>query len=166
MADMGMQFTVQFNKRLLSRLEQLTSKQQNSVQSKSIRAAMKKTVFPEARRRVPKQSKALWRNLTVSVKRERGTVFMTGRVIGRNKKDPKTGRNPARYLHLVEGGTKPHSIFASAGKRLAIGGNTFPTEVHNPGTRPQRFLENAFSVKWRQMQRELEIQLEKFIAAS
>lgn len=47
---------------------------------------------------------------------------------------------PARYAHLVEKGTKAHSITAKSASALASGGTVFGRTVRHPGTKGQRFL--------------------------
>ncbi len=54
-------------------------------------------------------------------------------------------RNPVRYAHLVEFGTKPHKIKPQSGRTLRLGRNLFVRgSVNHPGVTAQPFLRPAF----------------------
>lgn len=55
--------------------------------------------------------------------------------------NPKKG---VFYAHLVEGGTKPHTIRPHRGKRLKIG-PAFFLKVEHPGSRARPFMTPAFN---------------------
>jgi hypothetical protein len=52
-------------------------------------------------------------------------------------------RVPARYLHLLEKGTKPHAVKATNAKVLSNGEAVFGRAVKHPGTKPQRPIARA-----------------------
>jgi hypothetical protein len=81
------------------------------------------------------------------IKSYRGGAYVLAVVGARAKKDPATGRNPAKYAHLVEGGTRPHRIPKLPGKRLkfdAGGALIIRAAVAHPGGAAQRPLERAY----------------------
>lgn len=91
------------------------------------------------RREAPVDTRELKRNLTQKVKSYQSGARIVSIVGARNRRSP-AGRNPAKYLHLVEGGTKPHVIRTRTARSLALGGGAFARQVNHPGTRPARLL--------------------------
>ncbi|HRJ40834.1 MAG TPA: HK97 gp10 family phage protein [Caldilineaceae bacterium] len=97
----------------------------------------------EARRLVPKRSMQLHDSITVrpSDRRQQkryGAAVLVG---------PKGGREGAPYAHLVEFGTKPHTIKPPKGKLLRIMGRFFRLGVRHPGARAQPYMRPAFDTK-------------------
>ena len=94
----------------------------------------------QARRNITAVKGVLRRGMTVRIKRKRG--FIVGRVGARNKKVGK--QNPAKYLHLVERGTRSHVIPGPVWPK----GATRPiSNVQHPGSRAQRPVEQAMRSK-------------------
>jgi HK97 gp10 family phage protein len=123
------------------------------VAKKSLRQAVNeatKPVLREAKAGVPTATKSLKKSLGRKVKSYKGgrIVFaLVGarkdskgkpakfrRQVRRSKVGKEITRNPVKYLHLVEGGTKPHSL--AKGSRLGIG-------KQHPGARPNPFMRRA-----------------------
>lgn len=76
----------------------------------------------------PRRTGTLKRNIIskVSVKKGKGFSVTGARYI-------KGKNNPSRYLHLVEGGTRPHDIKQPKRRRT----------LHHPGTSGKGFVHNA-----------------------
>jgi len=89
-----------------------------------------------AKANVPVESGALRRSIKVS------TGTKNGRVTARLK----VGGKLAPHAHLVEYGTKPHTITAPQGGGLTVGGNVV-SSVDHPGARPHPFMRPAFDTK-------------------
>lgn len=129
---------------------------QRAITLKAIKAGAK-LVQAGAKARAPKRkgSGALKQSLGVkAVKGKRGKTLALA-VIGARKKvskmvKPPRGTKlikavPAFYAHLVEDGTKPHSI--RKGSKLARKGKPAagPQDLKHPGSKPRPFLRPAWS---------------------
>lgn len=117
---------------------------------KVLRSAMRKgasVVNKASKATAPVRTGSLKRSLGVKVK-----AYPSGVIIGvveprkgNPKKPPKRGTNvknidPRFYAHLVEFGTKPHSVQKGASVRKKIG-----TGKMHPGARPKPFLFPGFN---------------------
>ncbi len=117
----------------------LSKKIKNDALRKGMRAAG--AVFSkELKKAAPRDTGLLKRGMTHKVKTYRkAIVAISG---ARRRKDPKTGRNAANYLHLVEDGTKPHTI-PGVTLRDKSGRVLFSGTVQHPGARARRFVETV-----------------------
>jgi hypothetical protein len=87
-----------------------------------------------ARKTVSRDTGTLRKNITIKT-RHWGATFIAG-IHGKNRGDGH--RNPVRYLHLLERGTKPH--FQPGPMALKSG---VRVNVMHPGTKGTKVLENA-----------------------
>lgn len=114
------------------------------VMRKAVRAAMT-PIRQDLRRVVPKDTGLLRRSITSKLISKAQIGKFTGVVGARDRRDEKTRRNPARYLHLVDRGAKPHKIRGPVAFIRADGVRIVRPSVDHPGARAQRVLERAFS---------------------
>lgn len=119
------------------KLEQLGVKVEKKILAKSVRAGGAPAV-KAAKRNMPVRSKALKQSVTQKVKRFKTSVVS---ITGARSRKTASGVNPAKYLHLVEGGTRRHEI-RSRGLALRIG-RFFTGQVDHPGARAQRPIQRA-----------------------
>lgn len=95
------------------------------LRTRTMRRALAKGCTPVARELRRSIKKTNWstgwlkRNIKSRVGKLRGTRIRA--VVGAKNQRGPMGRNPQKYLHLLEGGTKPHQIF-SRGKMLKLAG--------------------------------------------
>ena len=123
----------------LRNLDEMKKRTSTRVVRKAVRAGMADTV-KQAKRTAPKETGRLKRSITQVVKTERAADEVVSRVTAKNRGDFR-GRNPIRYLHLVEEGTAPHQI---AGP-VRFGGR-WAVNVRHPGTSGTHFLRRALEV--------------------
>lgn len=90
---------------------------------------------------------ALKKSLTNIVAKSKPNSDKILGVIGPRRKFTKDGAKPAKYAHLVEGGTAPHRIMPKLGKpllRLVVNGRVrYVTSVNHGGAKPRRFISNT-----------------------
>ena len=118
------------------------------VQTRVVRKAINKgatVILQAAKRNVPRRSRQLQRSLGRKVKSRKGryAVVIGSRRGFKTVDDKGRAYNPTRVVHLVEKGTKAHSIPRPARGllgRIALRRETSP----HPGARPQPFLKPAF----------------------
>lgn len=99
-------------------------------------------IIKAARALVPVRFGLLKRSL--GVKRRSYTGGATQMAIIGARSEIRTAKDwPVKYSHLVELGTKPHSI--KLGKALELNGVPLPagTVIHHPGAKPKPFLRPA-----------------------
>jgi HK97 gp10 family phage protein len=122
-------------------LEQLTPKVEANVMRGALRAGMN-VIKPIAQANIHSVSGKLAKGLRVGTRRSGGTVTARLRATGPH----------ARVAHLVEYGTRLHSILAKPSGWLVFRGlnygppwwrPTFTKEVLHPGTRPNPFMRPA-----------------------
>jgi hypothetical protein len=129
------------------------------LRTRTMRRALTKGCTPIARELRRSIKKTQWstgflkKNITSRVGKLRGTRIRA--VVGaRNQRGPM-GRNPQKYLHLLEGGTRPHQI-RTRGKMLKLAGKVskpskgrgtwrqsisgFAKSVNHPGSKAQNVL--------------------------
>lgn len=115
-----------------------------SIRRKVVRKAARAgggVIVKAVRRNSPVDTKLLKRSFTQKIKwyRTSGTIVS---VIGAKSKKER-GRNPANYLHLLEGGVKPHTIpgpvtFERGGVQVTV------PSVDHPGFPAMKFMERSF----------------------
>lgn len=136
------------------------------LRTRTMRRALAKGCTPMARelrrsiKKTPWASGQLKRSVKSVVGKLRGTRIRA--VVGAKNKKGAMGRNPQKYLHLVEGGTKEHQI-VSKGKTLKFAGGKitrpkggkgtwrqsisgFAMSANHPITKPQNILATASRV--------------------
>lgn len=120
----------------------------------------------EARRNAPRETGLLRRRTTKKIKRYGQGKRVLAVIGAKSGKDPATGRNPAWYAHLIEGGVQPHTIHPKKAKRLRFAGHeggvgrdratgrykktqvtVYRRKVLHPGLRGTRFMERAYRAK-------------------
>lgn len=116
-------------------LKQLPAKIERNIMRAALRAGAAE-FRAAAKANVPVESGALRRSIKVS----------TGSKKGRVTAKLKVGGRLAPHAHLVEYGTKPHTITAAQGGGLTVGGNIV-SSVDHPGARPRPFMRPAFDTK-------------------
>lgn len=110
----------------------LSNKLQRSIVTKAVRAGAKPWQ-KAAKRASPRLTGLMSKSMIVKVKKSRnGTLAIVG---PRNK--TVNGRNPNKYAHLTELGTKPHVI-----PQGVIDGRVVKN-IQHPGIRPRRWLQRA-----------------------
>lgn len=95
----------------------------------------------------PKKSGTLRKSIGSKVSKAKGGTRVAG-VVGARYGFEKNGQDPTKYQHLVNRGTKPHSIAPKTKKVMAFraGGRTlFSQTSTHPGTRPNAFLTRAYN---------------------
>jgi HK97 gp10 family phage protein len=128
-------------------LKELEFNARRRVVSAAVRAS-NAVIVREAKKLAPTDTGLLQRSIRGTVKMDRvsGRVYgyvRAKRSAGQKKKAKEGDKNPARYAHLVIGGTKAHEIKRDKGG-LAIG-TGFYTRVWHPGIKPRPFMEQAAS---------------------
>ena len=130
-------------------LKELEFAARRRVVSAAVRAS-NAVIVREAKKLAPEDTGLLKRSIRGSVKMDRASGRVYGSIRAKRssaqKKKAKEGdKNPARYAHLVIGGTKPHSIQkGDETAMLALPGGWF-TRVWHPGIKPRPFMEQAAS---------------------
>lgn len=112
---------------LLRQLQRLDKKTKAKVARKVLRAASR-PILRDAKQRVPEVTGDLKRSLKIRTSVKRGSATASVRAT-------------ERYAHLVELGTKPHSM-----TRRNKGG-TFKRRRQHPGADPKPYLRPAFDTK-------------------
>lgn len=126
-------------KRVTNMFGQLEKRVRSSIARKAVRAGAA-PIVKALRRNVPVDTKTMRRNITQKVKAYRSGASTVAIIGARNKKDVKTGRNPAKYLHLAERGTAPHVIHGPISFRLPSGDLIGGTSISHPGSRGHGFM--------------------------
>lgn len=127
--------TIVGGRELDAMLQSLPVKVERNILRAALRAGA--AVFrEEAKAKAPVDSGALRRSIKVSTNSKKGRV--TAKL--------KVGGKLAPHAHLVEYGTKPHTITAKQGGGLTVGGNVV-SSVDHPGARPRAFMRPAFDTK-------------------
>ena len=133
----------------LAELERFMAQFPEKIQARVARNAMAagaRVIRDEAKKIVPVRTGALRRSIRSGSKRERdGMVTATIRAGRRGK---KTDNTPF-YAHMVEYGTKPHSIAPKNRKALKIG-DRYASSAVIPTVRPKPYMRPALDGKWRQ----------------
>lgn len=142
------------------KLKKLTAPQFRTVVAKASNRAMK-PVEKAAEAAVPKEFGILKKSISRKQKRYRRantTVTLVGpkkgmkqivsrkRVFGKRTVEFKEPRDPVFYAHLVEKGTRPHSLGKESKLFLRAGGGKTPGKQHgamHPGAKAQPFLKQA-----------------------
>lgn len=156
-------FFYNFDNKELRRLHRKLQTLGPKLETRYVKNATSKAMQPvavEVRRNARKSKRTGWLSknigkVTRTYPRKHVTMTMVGPT---NKKDPRTGENPANIAHLVEKPVKPHPIELENAKALSnkkqidLGLETrrFFTErqiVDHPGFRGRPFIEPAFDAK-------------------
>lgn len=126
----------------LPQLEKTLGQVPAKLEAKILRGALRagaNVVLNEVRSRVPVKSGRLAKTLRISTGVRRGVV--TARVVAGDRK------RGVFYAHMVEGGTKRHTIRGRRGKGLRIGGIEgrviVTNRVEHPGARARPFMRPA-----------------------
>lgn len=139
----GVTFRVTGEKQLIAALKELGG----GGQRRATKVATSASVLPlkqASKADAPRETGQMRKMLATKVKAypEKGVVLgIVG--VRADAKNAKTGRNPAKYLHLVTKGVKPHNIAPRTKKVLLFKGR-YTGRVSHPGQRPNNFLERAF----------------------
>jgi len=136
---------------VMKKFSHLAKRGARNAVAKSVRAGADPQV-KETRRNAPRETGLLKRRTTKKIKRYGQGRYVLAVIGAKRGKDPVTGRNPAWYGHLVEGGAKPHTIPKSGKtrKRLKFDGGgavIVRARVNHPGMQGTRFMERAFQSK-------------------
>lgn len=146
-------------------LKELEFAVRRRVVSAAVRASNAEIVR-EARKLAPVATGLLAKSIRGTVKMDRASGRVYGyvrakRSAGQSKKAKEGDKNPARYAHLVIGGTKPHSIQkGDKSEMLALPGGWY-TRVWHPGIKPRPFMEQAASNVFPHAVRAFELKLEE-----
>lgn len=99
----------------------------------------------DARRAAPSRTGLLRRQLTVSVKTDRVTGTVTGRLKPKRTKSARNKgvKHSGHYHHIVIGGAKPHEI-----KGGVIGGNYY-SSISHPGLPPRPWMDRVVNSSYR-----------------
>ncbi len=104
--------------------ERETLRKFRALQKRGARRAMNKAVragsapqVKESKRTAPRESGLLKKRITQKVKSYRRGQMVLAVIGARSVKDPATGRNPAKYVHLVNEGHKARKIVPRQGKK-------------------------------------------------
>ena len=122
----------------IRRLNDLGKKGAKRAVTKAVRAGGREQLLA-LRRNAPIDTGALRRYLTQRVSTKKGVTL--SRSGAKNLKGAK--RNPIHYLHLVERGTRPHTIYAPSGG-MSIGGTLIMRKVQHPGSRANDFVARSY----------------------
>lgn len=122
-------------------LHTLRTRVQRKVLRKSVNAGAT-PIVKAARKGAPRRRGHLRQAMFKKVKTyaRSGSVFA---FVGARDRRMTDGANPSKYLHLVEGGTRPHLIPGPLSFRTKAGVPTVVTNVQHPGSRGQHFLRRA-----------------------
>lgn len=112
-------------------LQTLPAKIEKNIMRTALRAGA--VVFrDEARRNVPKDSGDLAASIRVTTRTRKGQVTASA----------KAGNRMVYYAHMVEYGTRPHTILAKPGSALNVNGREVK-KVNHPGAKPKPFMRPA-----------------------
>jgi HK97 gp10 family phage protein len=134
----------------IRRMESLKQGMQNTILRKAIRAGAK-SPREAAKRMAPRDSGLLARSISVRIgtNRKTGAVYAVvgpkRGVIARKKAGALLPGRPSKYAHLVEFGTRPHSL--ASGDKLARrtqAGRQASGGRRHPGAKPHPFLAPAW----------------------
>lgn len=152
MSGFSVQTKITGDKELVQKLKHL----RGSGQRRSTKSAVSFSLTPlnrESKKSVPVETGQLKKSLARKVKAY-PAKGMTFGVVGvkRNSKNAETGRNPAKYLHLVELGVKSHTIRHEKKKALlvrtrgkhGVGYERFASRVKHSGFIAKAPLKKAF----------------------
>ena len=155
---------IRFNPQSLGDTQRALSMLKMATQRRVVRLAMSAALRPvarEAKRLAPRDSGQLRKAIGLIVRTYENTGKTVGVVGARHGFAAVVARkmwaagvqgknvvnlvamryaNPANYIHLVEFGTKPHTIGGGASLRKQVKGG-----ATHPGTKPLRFLERAWN---------------------
>ena len=134
----------------LKRITALKAGAKNQILRKAVRAAAK-PVRMAAKRLAPTDTGVLAASISVRIgtSKKKGTIYA---VIGPRRGVSKKRRRgeilagrPTKYAHLVEFGTRPHSLKSGdkLARRTQAGQQTGGARMH-PGAKAKPFLENAY----------------------
>ena len=130
---MATEFKIDGLSELDKALKQLPARVEKNVMRGTIRAAAM-VVRNQAKQLVPVKTGNLKRSLRVSGK-SKGNRISAEIIAGGGKKN-------VYYAHMVEFGTKRHTIKAKSGKALNIDGGAF-SRANHPGIAPRSFMRTA-----------------------
>ena len=136
---MNIKFTVKGAKELEAMLREIGPAAAKNAGAASLRAGAK-VIVARAKELVPVKTGALRDSLGFKVSRRGANNGILTAHIGSLNKE-------ARLIHLVEFGTRAHSIRTGEGGYLASGEIVFGKEVQHPGTPAQPFLRPAIDEK-------------------
>ena len=122
----------------VGKLDRLDKKIRRTIIRKAVRAGGAPLV-KAVRSNAPVDKKVLRKSVTQKVKAYSRTGVVMAIVGAKRQKDAATGRNPANYLHLVERGTKAHTV---RGPLTLPSGEVYGA-VQHPGARASRFVERS-----------------------
>ena len=166
---------MEINSAEIRRLQKKLLQLEPRLQQKAIKGATTKAMRPvtnEAKRQARKTKRTGWlaKNITQVTRSYKRGVTMT--IAGAaNKKDPRTGENPANIAHLIEFPVKPHEIRRKAGAfsnveamKKGVTDTAFFSRresVDHPGFEGRPFLNPAFDSKSREAEKIYAGELEK-----
>ena len=124
-------------------LAKMGPKVAKSVTNKAMTAA-RKPVVKAIRQESPKADGDLKKSIGHKAKTYKRSETKSNIIGPRSRTIIRDGRrkNPALYAHLVELGTKPHTI--GAGKVMRIGDKMIAGPVNHPGTAPDPFMRKGW----------------------
>lgn len=142
-----MAFAVKFELRgvreALQKLSGLRESMQRRILRKGVRAACQ-IGARIGKSHVPRETGLLRKSLGYKIAKAKSGAPRALGIIGPRNGWKRDGRNPVKYAHLIELGTKPHSIAPKNKKRLSFtasnGRRVLAKTVQHPGVRPTRFL--------------------------
>jgi len=138
----------------LMALKSLEYKAKRRVVTAAVRAGLK-VARREARMRVPVISGVLKKSIRTSVRLNRKTGTVMGKVeVGKSTKAMKKKGMSAYYAHMVHGGTKPHKITVYRGAMNTPTG--IYDRVDHPGSRANPFMEEAGNAAFHEAVREFQ----------
>ena len=151
----GFEFDIEGMKEITASLDKLGWKLEKKVIRGAVRSAMNPLV-KRARETVPNLEGGLEASLGVKVKayKRSGWMFgMVGPFSGKGNRRSHTPWGGSRmeipyfYAHIVEGGSKPHTLKAGqqrVGAKLGVKRLVGGGRIQHPGTKPTHFLKRAF----------------------
>lgn len=129
------------NRELESKLFAIEQKMRTKIVASCVRKAAKPKLSA-MKSSVPVETGLLKKSLGLRVKTYRNSK-VTVAAIGPRHGHKSGGRNPVKYAHLVEGGTKPHNI-----KTLRLpSGKIIKRNWKHPGTKAVWFMRNTRNVQ-------------------
>jgi HK97 gp10 family phage protein len=128
-------------------LQTLPVKVHRNVNRAALRAGAA-VYLEEVKRTIPKRSGLLVQSARITTRAKGGETSAS----------VKVGNSKAWYAHLVEFGTRPHTIRPKANGAMRFGSVT-TREVQHPGTRPQPFMRPAADSKFNEAVRAYGVKL-------
>lgn len=141
-------YRIEGQKEVLRKFRALEKKGARRAVRKAVRAGAAPEV-KEAKRNAPRETGLLKKAIGLKFKSYRGGQFVLAVIGAKSRKDATTGRNPVKYVHLVDGGTKAHRIPRASRKVILkwtdeSGDAFYSPIVFHPGTKPTQFMLRSF----------------------